>query len=143
MVTEERFEFTATAKKRLIITLVVGLVLSVLGYFTLGSGGDHGCERRGPGNGGDVRQCLCRRHECDAGDDFWGQQIVGFCFARFDTCVLGGLKRLIRAGIAAAHKALKPGGTLAIWSAWGDRKFEQRELDAARQRIEDSFLDRG
>ena len=45
MVSEERFEFTATAKKRLIITLLVGLVLSVLGYFTLGSGdhgGDHG-----------------------------------------------------------------------------------------------------
>ena len=42
MVTEERFEFTGTAKKRLIITLIVGLVLSVLGYFTIGSGGDHG-----------------------------------------------------------------------------------------------------
>lgn len=44
MVSEERFEFTATAKKRLIITLVVGMVLSVLGYFTLGSGGDHGSD---------------------------------------------------------------------------------------------------
>lgn len=30
------------------------------------------------------------------------------------------------AGVAAAYKALKPGGTLAVWSAWDDRKFEQR-----------------
>jgi spermidine synthase len=30
------------------------------------------------------------------------------------------------AGIAAARHALKPGGTLAVWSAWEDRRFEQR-----------------
>ena len=30
------------------------------------------------------------------------------------------------AGIAAARHALTPGGTLAVWSAWEDRKFEQR-----------------
>ena len=29
-------------------------------------------------------------------------------------------------GLAAAHRALKPGGVLAVWSAWEDRKFEQR-----------------
>ena len=29
-------------------------------------------------------------------------------------------------GVAAARAALKPGGTLAVWSAWEDRKFEQR-----------------
>jgi len=29
-------------------------------------------------------------------------------------------------GLAAARKALKPGGVLAVWSAWEDRKFEQR-----------------
>ena len=29
-------------------------------------------------------------------------------------------------GLSAAHAALKPGGVLAIWSAWEDRKFEQR-----------------
>jgi spermidine synthase len=29
-------------------------------------------------------------------------------------------------GLAAARAALKPGGTLAVWSAWDDRKFEQR-----------------
>jgi spermidine synthase len=29
-------------------------------------------------------------------------------------------------GVAAIRKALKPGGTLAVWSAWEDRKFEQR-----------------
>jgi spermidine synthase len=29
-------------------------------------------------------------------------------------------------GLAAARAALKPGGTLAVWSAWEDRKFEQR-----------------
>ncbi|MDQ3069686.1 MAG: hypothetical protein M3R55_08155 [Acidobacteriota bacterium] len=30
------------------------------------------------------------------------------------------------AGVAAAHAALKDAGTLAVWSAWEDRKFEQR-----------------
>jgi hypothetical protein len=30
------------------------------------------------------------------------------------------------AGVAAARDALKSGGTLAVWSAWDDRKFEQR-----------------
>jgi spermidine synthase len=29
-------------------------------------------------------------------------------------------------GVTAASAALRPGGTLAIWSAWEDRKFEQR-----------------
>jgi spermidine synthase len=29
------------------------------------------------------------------------------------------------AGIAAAHAALTPNGSLAVWSAWEDRKFEQ------------------
>ena len=29
-------------------------------------------------------------------------------------------------GVAAAHAALRPGGTLAVWSAWDDRTFEQR-----------------
>lgn len=30
------------------------------------------------------------------------------------------------AGVTAARASLKPGGTLAVWSAWEDRKFEQR-----------------
>ena len=30
------------------------------------------------------------------------------------------------AGVAAAFAALKSGGVLAVWSAWEDRKFEQR-----------------
>ena len=30
------------------------------------------------------------------------------------------------AGVAAAYAALRPHGTLAVWSAWEDRKFEQR-----------------
>ena len=29
-------------------------------------------------------------------------------------------------GLAAARNALKPRGVLAVWSAWEDRKFEQR-----------------
>jgi spermidine synthase len=29
-------------------------------------------------------------------------------------------------GLAAARGALKPGGILAVWSAWDDRRFEQR-----------------
>ena len=30
------------------------------------------------------------------------------------------------AGLAAVRGALAPGGRLAVWSAWEDRKFEQR-----------------
>ena len=30
------------------------------------------------------------------------------------------------AGLATVRAALKPGGVLAVWSAWEDRKFEQR-----------------
>lgn len=30
------------------------------------------------------------------------------------------------AGLAAAREALRPGGLLAVWSAWEDRKFEHR-----------------
>jgi spermidine synthase len=30
------------------------------------------------------------------------------------------------AGLAATRAALRTGGTLAVWSAWEDRKFEQR-----------------
>jgi len=30
------------------------------------------------------------------------------------------------AGLKAIHASLKPGGVLAVWSAWEDRKFEQR-----------------
>lgn len=30
------------------------------------------------------------------------------------------------AGVAAARAALREGGVLAVWSAWDDRKFEQR-----------------
>jgi spermidine synthase len=30
------------------------------------------------------------------------------------------------AGLASIRAALKPGGVLAVWSAWEDRKFEQR-----------------
>ena len=29
-------------------------------------------------------------------------------------------------GLAAAYAALKPGGLFAVWSAWDDRKFQQR-----------------
>jgi len=29
-------------------------------------------------------------------------------------------------GLAAARESLKPGGVLAVWSAWDDRRFEQR-----------------
>ena len=30
------------------------------------------------------------------------------------------------AGVSAAYAALRAGGVLAVWSAWDDRKFEQR-----------------
>lgn len=44
--------------------------------------------------------------------------------AAFTTDFNGGLYD--NAGVANAKAALKPGGTLAVWSAWDDRKFEQR-----------------
>jgi spermidine synthase len=44
--------------------------------------------------------------------------------AAFTTDFNGGL--YANGGIASARDALKPGGTLAVWSAWDDRKFEQR-----------------
>ena len=47
------------------------------------------------------------------------------------------------AGVAAAHAALRAGGALAVWSAWDDRKFEQRlrfhgfvaQVDRVRARL--------
>ncbi|MEP1094637.1 MAG: quinol:cytochrome C oxidoreductase [Cyclobacteriaceae bacterium] len=45
MVSEERFEFTQQTKKTLLIVLLAGIVLTALGYFTMGAGGhevDHG-----------------------------------------------------------------------------------------------------
>ena len=44
--------------------------------------------------------------------------------AAFTTDFNGGLYD--NAGVARFRAALKPGGTLAVWSAWDDRKFEQR-----------------
>jgi len=44
--------------------------------------------------------------------------------AAFTTADNAGLYN--NSGVAAAFGALRPGGTLAVWSAWGDRKFEQR-----------------
>ena len=43
------------------------------------------------------------------------------------------------AGVAAAYTALRAQGTLAVWSAWNDRKFEQRlrfhGFDARAERV--------
>ena len=47
------------------------------------------------------------------------------------------------AGVAAAYAALRVGGALAVWSAWDDRKFEQRlsfhgfvtQVDRVRARL--------
>ena len=47
------------------------------------------------------------------------------------------------AGVAAAYAALRAGGVLAVWSAWEDRKFEQRlrfhgfvtQVDRVRARL--------
>ena len=47
------------------------------------------------------------------------------------------------AGVAAAYAALRTGGALAVWSAWDDRKFEQRlrfhgfvtQVDRVRARL--------
>lgn len=44
--------------------------------------------------------------------------------AAFTTDINGGLYD--NAGVARAKAALRPGGVLAVWSAWDDRKFEQR-----------------
>ncbi len=47
---DERFEFTAKAKKNLIITIVIGLVLAIIGVFAIRSGGGHGDEGHGDGH---------------------------------------------------------------------------------------------
>ena len=44
--------------------------------------------------------------------------------AAFTAAVNAGLYD--HSGVAAAYSALRPRGTLAVWSAWDDRKFEQR-----------------
>jgi spermidine synthase len=44
--------------------------------------------------------------------------------AAFTTSANGGLYN--NQGVATARAALKSGGVLAVWSAWDDRKFEQR-----------------
>ncbi len=44
--------------------------------------------------------------------------------AAFTATTNGGLYD--NGGVTAAHAALRPAGTLAVWSAWEDRKFEQR-----------------
>jgi spermidine synthase len=44
--------------------------------------------------------------------------------AAFTASVNGGLYD--NGGVAAAYAALRAGGALAVWSAWEDRKFEQR-----------------
>jgi len=44
--------------------------------------------------------------------------------AAFTAAVNAGLYD--NSGVAAAYAALRPRGTLAVWSAWDDRKFEQR-----------------
>ncbi len=59
MVSEERFEFTSKAKKTLIIFLLVGIVLTVLGYFTMGSG-NHG---DGHGGGHDTTEAVADSHD--------------------------------------------------------------------------------
>ena len=38
----------------------------------------------------------------------------------------GGREPFGNAGVAAAYAALRVGGTLAVWSAWDDLKFERR-----------------
>jgi hypothetical protein len=42
-------------------------------------------------------------------------------------------------GLASIRSALRPGGVLAVWSAWEDRKFEQRlrhgRFDVEVQRV--------
>lgn len=51
--TEERYEFTSTARKRLVITLIVGLVVFALGTFMISSGGHdaHGADAAGAEGG--------------------------------------------------------------------------------------------
>ena len=44
--------------------------------------------------------------------------------AAFTATTNGGLYD--NGGVVAAHAALRPAGTLAVWSAWEDRMFEQR-----------------
>jgi len=41
MISEERYDFTPTAKKRLAIVFVIGILLTVLGFFTSGGSGSH------------------------------------------------------------------------------------------------------
>jgi spermidine synthase len=62
--------------------------------------------------------------------------------APFSALANGGLYD--NSGVAAAYAALKVGGAMAIWSAWEDRKFEQRlrfhgfvaQVERVRARLE-------
>lgn len=64
MISEEKFEFTASSKKRLMITLAIGVVFSVLGYFTLGTG-DHGAGHGGHGDHSDHHESVAGDHHDD------------------------------------------------------------------------------
>lgn len=51
---EERFEFTARAKKNLILTIVIGLVLAIIGVVAMQMAGDHGHDAHGAADHSEV-----------------------------------------------------------------------------------------
>jgi hypothetical protein len=50
-IAEERYEFTPKAKKNLLITIAVGLVLTIIGVISAMSGGDHSSDTHGDSHG--------------------------------------------------------------------------------------------
>jgi spermidine synthase len=75
----------------------------------------------------DVRQVLAE--ECDA----WDSILLDVDNGPESVLIDANDGLYGRQGLDSAHSALRPGGVLAVWSAWADRQFTRRLREAGFQ----------